>query len=95
MIIDNETLMLLARDAGLPVSWWDKALESGEHREWRELQRFAYDVLATFAQRETDNRWITEYPGDVFVVFDPTTDGSQILGATRSFSEAKKLLDSI
>jgi len=95
MIIDNDTLMLLARDAGLPVTWWNKALEAGESREWRELQRFAYDVLATFAQRQTGNRWITEYPGDVFVVFDPTTDGAQILGAARSFSEAKSLLDSI
>lgn len=95
MIIDNKTLMLLARDSGLPVTWWDKALESDEHREWRELQRFAYDVLATFTQRETVNRWITEYPGEVFVVFDPTTDGAHILGAARTFVEAEKILKSV
>lgn len=37
--------------------------------------------------------WIREYPGDVFVVFDPTTDGSGILGAARTLEEAEAILN--
>lgn len=35
--------MELAREAGLPVSWWDKQVKAGnlEPREWRELRKFA------------------------------------------------------
>ena len=35
----------MAHDAGLPVTWWSKAFESGEHREWRELQQFAEFIV--------------------------------------------------
>ena len=40
-------------------------------------------------------QWIIEYPGDVFVVFDPMTDGSGILGATRYLKDAYKMLEEI
>lgn len=39
--ISNDRLMELARDAGLPISWWERAKAEGEHREWRELKLFA------------------------------------------------------
>lgn len=32
---------------------------------------------------------IYEYPGDIFVAFDPTTDGAYILGAWRTIKEAE------
>ena len=31
----------MARESGLPVSWWQKAIDEGETREWRELKKFA------------------------------------------------------
>ena len=34
-----------------------------------------------------------QYPGEVFVVFDPMTDGSGILGAARTFDEAQNIFD--
>lgn len=37
-------------------------------------------------------RWIVEYPGDVFVVFDPMTDAAGILGAARSLQAAETQL---
>lgn len=39
--ISNDRLIELARDAGLPISWWERAKAEGEHREWRELKLFA------------------------------------------------------
>ena len=35
---------------------------------------------------------IIEYPGDVFVVFDPTTGGAHIAGASRTIEEAIRIL---
>lgn len=35
--IPNDALRKMARDAGLPVEWWDKQ----PSREWRELAEFA------------------------------------------------------
>ncbi len=41
-MISDEILMRFARDAGLPVSWWDKAVKDGQvPPEWRELREFA------------------------------------------------------
>ena len=37
--------------------------------------------------------WITEFTRDVFVVFDPITDGAEIVGAARSLEEADQLLN--
>lgn len=37
-------------------------------------------------------RYIQEYPGEVFVLFDPTDGGSSIIGAYRSLDEAKRVL---
>lgn len=42
MEISEDRLMGLARDAGLPVSWWDKAKSDDKvPPTWRELQLFA------------------------------------------------------
>lgn len=35
--ISNADLLILARDAGLPITWWEKEPD----REWRELRAFA------------------------------------------------------
>jgi hypothetical protein len=86
-------LFEIAKDAGLPISWWEKAIENGETREWREITRFAELVLQKFGNMPKHHgSWIVEYPGDVFVVFDPTTDGAGILGASRNISGANKIL---
>ena len=46
MEISEDRLMELARDAGLPVSWWDKAKSEGKDPPcWRELQLFADMIL--------------------------------------------------
>ena len=39
--------------------------------------------------------WIYEYPGDVFVVFDPMTDGAGIVGAARTLREAGAILEAV
>lgn len=40
--MNEQRLMEMARDAGLPVTWWQKAIDAGEQPpEWRELKRFA------------------------------------------------------
>ena len=39
--MNQDFLFEVARDAGLPISWWEKAKQEGETREWRELQLFA------------------------------------------------------
>lgn len=36
--------------------------------------------------------WIVQYDEELFVAFDPTTDGANIAGAFRSFSEAENYL---
>lgn len=42
MEISEDRLMELARVAGLPVSWWDKAKSEGKvPPTWRELRLFA------------------------------------------------------
>lgn len=45
-----------ARDAGLPVTWWKKAIDEGDSREWRELKAFADHVRRDMVQqlREAD-----------------------------------------
>ena len=40
-------------------------------------------------------QWICEYPGDVFVVFDPMTDGAHIIGAARTLREAGAILEAV
>lgn len=45
--------------------------------------------------RNNHGNWIVEYPGDVFVVFDPTTDGAHILGACRTLDQANQMLSDI
>ena len=40
--MNQDRLFEMARDAGMPVTWWAKARETGEDvPEWRELKRFA------------------------------------------------------
>lgn len=45
-------------------------------------------VIATYL-----NGMIFEYNEDIFVVFDPTTDGAYIAGAYRTLEEAIKSYD--
>lgn len=50
--MNQDRLFELARDAGLPVTWWAKARETGEEvPEWRELKTFANLVIVEY-QRE-------------------------------------------
>lgn len=43
----NHRLMEMARDAGLPITWWQRAVDAGEEPpEWRELNQFA-QLVAT------------------------------------------------
>lgn len=59
------------------------------------LNNFAQLIIQNYcsSHKFTKNPWITEYPGEVFVVFDPMTDGSGILGAARTFDEAQNIFD--
>lgn len=42
---DKTTIYQFARDAGLPISWWTRALESGDDPPcWRELELFAEQI---------------------------------------------------
>lgn len=61
------------------------------------LNNFAQLIIQNYcsSHKFTKNPWIVEYPGEVFVVFDPMTDGSGILGAVRTFDEAEKILKSV
>lgn len=45
-MIDNKRLFEMARDSGLPITWWETALANGETREWRELVTFARMVAS-------------------------------------------------
>lgn len=36
-----------------------------------------------------DGSWIIQYDYDVFVSFDPTTDGAYLIGAHRTLTEAE------
>lgn len=50
-VMQEEKLMQLAKQAGLPVSWYTSAIEKGEKpNEWRELKLFAELVI-----KEKDN----------------------------------------
>ena len=58
-MIANDVLFELARVSGLPISWWQRAREAGERREWRELDKFAsliiMDVLDVVEGYKTTN----------------------------------------
>lgn len=52
-------------------------------------------LRAGLLQPAVCGQWICEYPGDVFVVFDPMTDGANIVGAARTLREAGAMLDAV
>ena len=56
-------------------------------------QHALIDRLEKYLQPKHHDNWIIEFNESVFVVFDPTTDGSDIIGAARTLDEAKQLLD--
>lgn len=56
-------------------------------------QRALIDRLEKCLRPKHHDNWIIEFNESVFVVFDPTTDGSDIIGAARTLDEAKRLLD--
>ena len=39
--MNQDFLFEAAKQSGLPISWWEKAIDEGETREWRELNKFA------------------------------------------------------
>jgi hypothetical protein len=39
--MNQDIIFEKAKLAGLPISWWEKAKQEGETKEWRELQKFA------------------------------------------------------
>lgn len=41
------------------------------------------------------DHWIYQYDTELFVVYDPTTDGGLAYGVTHSLERAKALLESI
>ena len=59
------------------------------------FEKFANLIVQEFGCKATSNPWINQYPGEVFVVFDPMTDGSRILGATRTYEEALQIFDTV
>lgn len=56
-------------------------------------QQTQIDRLRNQLQPKHHGQWIVELIEDIFVVFDPTTDGSDIVGAARTLDEANQLLD--
>lgn len=50
--------------------------------------RNAMELMATGGMKH-HGQWIVEYPGEVFVVFDPMSDGCYILGAFRRLEDAQ------
>ena len=48
--ISNADLLVLARDAGLPITWWEKEPD----REWRELRAFVGLVEAKLNQAQKE-----------------------------------------
>lgn len=49
--------MELAREAGLPVSWWEKANDNSDQREWRELKQFAQLIALECVQLGNEEFW--------------------------------------
>lgn len=49
-------------------------------------------VMAT-REPKSHKDWIYEYPGNVFVVFDPMTNGESIAGAARTLAQAESILE--
>lgn len=56
-------------------------------------QQTQIDRLRTQLQPKHHGQWIVELIEDIFVVFDPTTDGAEIVGASRALDEAEQLLN--
>jgi hypothetical protein len=44
---------------------------------------------------KSHGKWIFEYPEEVFVVFDPTDDGSNIITACRTLAQAEYVLSRV
>lgn len=68
----------------------DRLLNANRHL-WARLDR----MRAGLSQPTVCGQWICEYPGDVFVVFDPMTDGARIVGAARTLREAGAILEAV
>ena len=67
----------------------EKLREILQCKEGESITKVAEDVM------KYPNRfgnWIVQYDEEVFVAFDPTTDGANIVGAFRSFYEAENYL---
>lgn len=63
--MNQNRLFEMARDAGLPVTWWAKARETGEEvPEWRELKKFAELVVLECERIAKDPQWYSDRPSD-------------------------------
>lgn len=81
-----------------PLEQWKNPLTSIQKRlaitdSIISSQRTQIDRLEKCLQPKHHDNWIIEFNESVFVVFDPMTDGSDIIGAARTLDEAKRLLD--
>ena len=64
--MSQQKLFELVRDAGLPVSWWRKTFEAGEHREWRELQQFVKLIVRECISLIETSKKCDPYTGDEY-----------------------------
>ena len=76
-----------AEKAGFYIEMFDD-----DNIENQKIEKFFDLIVEEFGSKATPNPWITQYPGDVFVVFNPITNGAHVLGAARSFADAEKIL---
>ncbi len=56
-------------------------------------QQTQIDRLRNQLQPKHHGQWIVELIEAIFVVFDPTTDGTEIVGACRYLHQAEQLLN--
>ena len=57
---------------------------------YRDILSMKFEELSVYPN--WFGNWIVQYDEEVFVAFDPTTDGANIVGAFRSFYEAENYL---
>jgi hypothetical protein len=61
-------------------------------REWIQA---AYEAGAQQRFPKVHNSWIYQYDEELFVVFDPTTDGAHIIDTCESLEQAQAVLNRI
>ena len=54
--MNKDKLFEMARDSGLPISWWEKARANGDDVNWRELELFAKKIVAICVDKIESHR---------------------------------------